>query len=67
MPSILVPLQVFILKGVSASGEWRVASGEKDLGGGVTPLSRVFWEKRLQAVENKGQELLKKGKEAASD
>ena len=35
-------LQVLILKGVNASGEWRVVSGEKDLGGGVTPLSRVF-------------------------
>src|SRR5216683_5104661 len=101
-------LQVLILKGVKSSGEWRVASGEEDLGGGVTPLSRVFayewqgkglrdrecvrvagkglteghfcasvqrasrrgtprvfWEKRLQAVENKGQELEKESQEAA--
>ena len=35
-------LQVLILKGVNASGELCVASGEKDLRGGVTPLSRVF-------------------------
>ena len=35
-------LQVLILKGVNASGEWRVASGEKNLGGDVAPLSRVF-------------------------
>ena len=35
-------LQVLILKVVNASGEWRVASGEKNLGGGVAPLSRVF-------------------------
>jgi len=27
----------------------------------------VFWEKRLQAVENKGQEPEKEGKEAAGD
>ena len=33
---------MLILKGVNASGEWRVASGEKNLGGGVAPLSRVF-------------------------
>jgi len=31
------------------------------------PPTRVFWEKRLQAVENKGGELKKKNKEAASD
>src|SRR5260370_29399505 len=35
-------LQVLILKGVNVSGELCVASGEKDLGGDVTPLSRVF-------------------------
>ncbi len=35
-------LQVLILKVVNGSGEWRVASGEEDLGGAVTPLSRVF-------------------------
>ncbi len=35
-------LQVLILKGVNVSGEWRVPSGERDLTGGVTPLSRVF-------------------------
>ncbi len=35
-------LQVLILKGVNGSGEWRVASSEEDLGGAVTPLSRVF-------------------------
>src|SRR5260370_18607367 len=35
-------LQVLILKGFNASGELRVASGEKNLRGGVTPLSRVF-------------------------
>ena len=42
-------LQVLILKGVNASGEWRVASGEKDLRGGVAPLSRVFayeWQRK---------------------
>ncbi len=33
---------MLILKVVNASGEWRVASGEEDLGGAVTPLSRVF-------------------------
>jgi len=33
----------------------------------AVPPTRVFWEKRLQAVENKGQELLNKGKEAARD
>ena len=27
----------------------------------------VFWEKRLQVVENKGQELKKEGKEAPGD
>jgi hypothetical protein len=27
----------------------------------------VFWEKRLQAVENKGEEWEKENKEAASD
>jgi hypothetical protein len=31
------------------------------------PPPPVFWEKRLQAVENKGQELQNKGKEAARD
>src|SRR6266446_5798052 len=35
-------LQVLILKGVNASGEWCAASGEKNLGGGVAPPSRVF-------------------------
>ncbi len=35
-------LQVLILKVVNGSGGWRVASGEEDLGGAVTPLSRVF-------------------------
>ncbi len=35
-------LQVLILKGVNVSGELCVASGEKDLRGGETPLSRVF-------------------------
>jgi hypothetical protein len=35
-------LQVLILKVVNGSGEWRVASGEEDLGGAVAPLSRVF-------------------------
>jgi hypothetical protein len=109
---MLLPLQVLILKGVNASGEWLVASGEKNLRGGVTSLSRVFayeWqgkdlrdtecvrvaskgltkrdfcasvqransrrgtpprvflEKRLQAVENKGREWEKQGKEAADD
>jgi hypothetical protein len=44
-------LQVLILKGVNGSGEWRVASGEEDLGGGVTPLSRVF------AYERQGKDL----------
>jgi hypothetical protein len=33
----------------------------------ITPPPRVFWEKRLQAVENKGQELQNKRKEAAGD
>ena len=33
----------------------------------AVPPTRVFWEKRLQAVENKGQELQNKGKEAAGD
>ncbi len=31
------------------------------------PPTRVFWEKRLQAVENKGQESQKEGEEAARD
>ncbi len=31
------------------------------------PPTRVFWEKRLQAVENKGRESEKQGKEAAGD
>src|SRR6266446_9220615 len=42
-------LQVLILKGVNVSGELCVASGEKDLRGGVTPLSRVFayeWQRK---------------------
>jgi hypothetical protein len=29
--------------------------------------TRVFWEKRLQAVENKGRESKKENKEAARD
>jgi hypothetical protein len=29
--------------------------------------TRVFWEKRLQAVENKGRELQKEKQEAARD
>jgi hypothetical protein len=29
--------------------------------------TRVFWEKRLQVVENKGQESEKEGKEAPGD
>jgi hypothetical protein len=33
----------------------------------AVPPTRVIWEKRLQAVENKGRELQKKYKEAASD
>ena len=35
-------LQVLILKGVNASDGLCVASGEKNSGGGVAPLSRVF-------------------------
>ncbi len=31
------------------------------------PSPRVFWGKRLQAIENKGRELKKESKEAASD
>jgi hypothetical protein len=33
----------------------------------AVPPTRVFWEKRLQAVENKGWELQNKVKEAAGD
>jgi hypothetical protein len=43
------------------SEQWVVETGIA-----VTP-TRVFWEKRLQAVENKGQELQNKGKEAAKN
>jgi len=32
-----------------------------------TPPTRVFWEKRLQAVENKGRESEKESKEAPGD
>jgi hypothetical protein len=35
--------------------------------GTALPPTRVFWEKRLQAVENKGQESQKEGEEAARD
>ena len=35
--------------------------------GFAVPPTRVIWEKRLQAVENKGKELQNKGKEAAGD
>ena len=31
------------------------------------PPTPVFWEKRLQAVENKGKESQKEGEEAARD
>jgi hypothetical protein len=30
------------------------------------PPPRVFWEKRLQTIENKGREVEKEGKEAAN-
>jgi len=33
----------------------------------AVPPTRVFWEKRLQVVENKGQESEKEGQEAAGD
>jgi hypothetical protein len=36
----------------------------KEIGGCHTP---AFWEKRLQVVENKGQELKKEGREAPGD
>jgi hypothetical protein len=34
---------------------------------GEAPPTRVFWQKRLQAVENKGRESQKENKEAATD
>jgi hypothetical protein len=44
-----------------ASGEWRVASGENR---GEVPPTRVFCEKSLQPLENKGWEGAKKPKES---
>ena len=38
--------------------------GTETRGAGVPP-PRVFWEKRLQAIENKGQEVQKESEEAA--
>jgi hypothetical protein len=38
--------------------------GTETWGAGVPP-PRVFWEKRLQAIENKGRALKKETKEAA--
>jgi hypothetical protein len=34
---------------------------------GEAPPTRVFWQKRLQAIENKGRESQKENKEAATD
>jgi hypothetical protein len=34
---------------------------------GEVPPTRVFWQKRLQTVENKGRESQKENKEAATD
>jgi len=39
--------------------------GTEAWGAGVPP-TRVFWEKRLQAIENKGREVKKESQEAAS-
>jgi hypothetical protein len=36
-------------------------------GESAVPPTRVFLEKRLQAIENKGREPEKEGKEAAGD
>ena len=36
-------------------------------GGVRVPPPRVFWEKRLQAIENKGRRAKNEGKEAAVD
>ena len=35
--------------------------------GADIPPTRVFWQKRLQALENKGRESEKEDKEAAGD
>jgi len=35
--------------------------------GADIPPTRVFWQKRLQTIENKGRESEKEGKEALSD
>src|SRR5712664_1929167 len=44
---------------------WSMRRGNRSVGRWGTP-TRVFWEKRLQAIENKGRALTKESKEAAS-
>jgi len=42
---------------------WRGGSEGLKLGDGTRPPTRVFWEKRLQTIENKGNECRKERKE----
>ena len=42
---------------------WRGGSEGLRLGDGTRPPTRVFWEKRLQTIENKGNECRKERKE----
>jgi hypothetical protein len=47
--------------------EWSVVGSGVAEARIAVPPTRVFWEKRLQAVEDKGQGLEKESQEAASD
>jgi hypothetical protein len=57
--AVSVFLQPFAKCALFGSAAWR--------GSVEVPPTRVFWEKRLQAIENKGRRAKKEDKEAAAD
>ncbi len=57
--AVSVFLQPFAKCAPFGSEAWRGSVG--------VPPPRVFWEKRLQVIENKGRRAKKEGKEAAID